>query len=153
MLLLCLSGVHSFSGQPALCEHWSFSVQSFSGQPASCERWSFCVQSLSSQPALCERWSFSVHSFFYQPALPEQCVRCRHLHQVVRMPLHTPNMVNMMMQTQPAAASQLQGQQQQQPVSAAITAQLGTTEDLIHHTQQLGEILLPQHSRHTHCLA
>ena len=70
------------------------------------------------------------------------------------MPLHTPNMVNMMMQTQPAAASQLQAQQQQQqPISAAITAQLGTTEDLIQHTQQLGEPLLTLHSRHTLCLA
>ena len=57
----------------------------------------------------------------------------RHLHQLVAMPLQTPNMMNMMMETQAAGASQ------QQPISAAITAQLGATADLKHHTQQLGE--------------
>lgn len=55
------------------------------------------------------------------------------------MPLHTPNMVNMMMQTQPASESHVHSQQQQL---------LGTTADLAQDTQQLGESLLTWHSRH-----
>ena len=71
------------------------------------------------------------------------------------MPLHTPNMVNMMMQTQPATASHTHAQLQQQSTSVAVTAQLGATADLAQHSQELGESLLTSHSiihvaRHHH---
>ncbi len=71
---------------------------------------------------------------------------CRHLHQLVGMPLHTPNMVNMMMETEPAIASGGGGAGGQQPISAAITAQLGAPADLAQHAQQLGQSLLTWHS-------
>ena len=60
------------------------------------------------------------------------------------MPLDTPNMINMMMETEPARASG--GAGGQQAISAAITAQLGAPADLAHHAQQLGESLPTSHS-------
>lgn len=64
------------------------------------------------------------------------------------MPLHTPNMVNMMMETEPASGVEGGGRGAggQQPISAAITAQLGAPADLAYHAQQLGESLLTGHS-------
>ncbi|KAL3131455.1 hypothetical protein ABBQ38_007763 [Trebouxia sp. C0009 RCD-2024] len=69
-------------------------------------------------------------------------IQCRgifatHLHQLVGMPLDTPNMVNMMMETEPASGVGGGGAGGQQPISAAITAQLGAPADLAHHAQQL----------------
>ncbi len=48
------------------------------------------------------------------------------------MPTHTPNMVNMMMQTRAVSSSS-------PSVPAALTSQLGAETDLAQHTQQLGE--------------
>jgi len=59
---------------------------------------------------------------------------CRHLHQLLDMPTHTPNMVNMMMQTRAVS-----GSSPTQDVPAALTSQLGAETDLAQHTQQLGE--------------
>ena len=59
---------------------------------------------------------------------------CRHLHQLLDMPTHTPNMVNMMMQTRAVS-----GSSPSQDVPAALTSQLGAETDLAQHTQQLGE--------------
>ena len=71
---------------------------------------------------------------------------CRHLHQLLDMPTHTPNMVNMMMQTQAVS-----GSSPSQDVPAALTSQLGAETDLAQHTQQLGE---PQHvSRYYKCVS
>ena len=57
------------------------------------------------------------------------------------MPMLTPNMVNMMMQTQPANV------EQQQPIPEAIASQLGGSADLAQHSQQLGAApLLSWHS-------
>lgn len=50
------------------------------------------------------------------------------------MPTHTPNMVNMMMQTRAVS-----GSSPSQDVPAALTSQLGAETDLAQHTQQLGE--------------
>ena len=46
--------------------------------------------------------------------------------------MRTPSMVNMMMQTCSASASQ------QQPIPEAIASQLGASADLAQHSQQLG---------------
>ena len=62
------------------------------------------------------------------------------------MPLDTPNMINMMMETEPASANGGGGAGGQQAISAAITAQLGAPADLAHHAQQLGESLPTWHS-------
>ena len=59
---------------------------------------------------------------------------CRHLHQLLDMPTHTPNMVNMMMQTRAVSSGS-----PSQDVPAALTSQLGAKTDLAQHTQQLGE--------------
>ncbi|DBA71802.1 TPA: hypothetical protein ACH3X2_010996 [Trebouxia sp. C0005] len=56
-----------------------------------------------------------------------------HLHQLLDMPIHTPNMVNMMMQTRAVSSSSAS-----QEVPAALTSQLGAETDLEQHTQQLG---------------
>ncbi|KAL0046056.1 hypothetical protein WJX82_001167 [Trebouxia sp. C0006] len=56
-----------------------------------------------------------------------------HLHQLLDMPTHTPNMVNMMMQTRAVS-----GSSPSQDVPAALTSQLGAETDLAQHTQQLG---------------
>ena len=50
------------------------------------------------------------------------------------MPTHTPNMVNMMMQTRAVS-----GSSPSQDVPAALTSQLGAETNLAQHTQQLGE--------------
>ena len=63
---------------------------------------------------------------------------CRHLHQLLDMSMHTPNLVNMMMETRPASL----GAPTQQPQDFALpanAAQTGRDADVTHCTHQLGE--------------
>ncbi len=70
----------------------------------------------------------------YQAGIIHLLHCCRHLHQLLDMPTHTPNMVNMMMQTRAVS-----GSSPTEDVPAALTSQLGAKTDLAQHTQQLGE--------------
>ena len=53
------------------------------------------------------------------------------------MPTHTPNMVNMRMETRSVNSSQ------SQDTPAALTSELGADAELVQHTQQLGELPCP----------
>jgi len=50
------------------------------------------------------------------------------------MPTHTPNMVNMMMETRSVTSAS-----QSQDIPEGIATELGANTDLAQHTQQLGQ--------------